>query len=87
MKNKLEVLETYGAFAALMIAALHFELDTPIVDHALARVHSYIFFTLSGFVIYYNYHDQFLNFFELKKFIKSFKTVPTSSIFLIIFCQ
>ncbi len=37
MKNKLEALETYRAFAALMIAALHFELDTPIVDHALAR--------------------------------------------------
>ncbi len=88
MKNKLEALETYRAFAALMIAALHFQLDTPIVDHSLARgsfVH--FFFTLSGFVIYYNYHDRFINFLELKKFIKKrfFRLYPLHFFFLVIF--
>ena len=88
MKKKLEALETYRAFAALMIAALHFELDTPIVDHALARgsfVH--FFFTLSGFVIYYNYHDKFLNIFDLKNFIKKrfLRLFPLHLFFLIIF--
>ena len=88
MKKKLEALETYRAFAALMIAALHFELDTPIVDHALARgTFVHFFFTLSGFVIYYNYYDQFLNFFELKKFIKKrfLRLFPLHLFFLIIF--
>jgi len=88
MKNKLEALETYRAFAALMIAALHFQLDTPIVDHPLATgsfVH--FFFTLSGFVIYYNYHDRFINFLELIKFIKKrfFRLYPLHIFFLVIF--
>ncbi len=36
MKKKFESLETFRAFAALMIAAVHFRLDSPLVNHFLA---------------------------------------------------
>ena len=88
MKKKLEALETYRAFAALMIAAIHFNLNTPIVDHFLATgIFVPFFFTLSGFVIYYNYHDKINNFKQLKNFTKKrfFRLYPLHLFFLIIF--
>ena len=76
MRKKLDALETYRAFAALMIAAVHFKLNSPIVDHFLATgIFVPFFFTLSGFVIYYNYFDKIFNFsilidFGKKRFLR-----------------
>lgn len=88
MKKKFETLETYRGFAALMIAAIHFKLNTPIVDHFLATGYFvHFFFTLSGFVIFYNYHDKIVDFFSLKKFVKKrfFRLYPLHLFFLLIF--
>jgi len=50
MKKKFLSLETYRAFAALMIAAIHFDLNSPLVNHQLASGHFVqFFFTLSGY--------------------------------------
>ena len=62
MKTKLESFETYRGFAALMIAAIHFNVNSPLSNHILANgffVH--FFFTLSGFVMYLNYKDRISN--------------------------
>ncbi len=88
MKKRLEALETYRAFAALMIAAVHFQLNTPIVDHFLASgIFVPFFFTLSGFVINYNYHDKFESIVDVKIFIKKrfYRLYPLHLFFLIIF--
>ena len=36
MSKKFLTLETYRAFAALMIAAIHFDVNSPLVSHSLA---------------------------------------------------
>ena len=88
MKKKLDALETYRAFAALMIAAVHFRLDTPVVDHFLATgIFVPFFFTLSGYVIYYNYSDKIENFSNLIDFGKKrfLRLYPLHIFFLLIF--
>ena len=37
MKTKLESFETYRGFAALMIAAIHFKVNSPLVNHVFAN--------------------------------------------------
>ena len=73
MKKKFESLETYRAFAALMIAAVHFRVESPLVNHFLASgIFVPFFFTLSGFVIFYNYHDRLKEFNDLLGFVKKY---------------
>ena len=88
MKKKFLSLETYRAFAALMIAAIHFDLNSPLVNHQLASGHFVqFFFTLSGFVIFYNYNEKIKNFENFLIFIKKrfFRLYPLHLFFLIIF--
>ena len=88
MKKKFLSLETYRAFAALMIAAIHFDLNSPLVDHKLASGHFVqFFFTLSGFVIFYNYNDKITNFGNFFTFVKKrfFRLYPLHLFFLIVF--
>ena len=88
MKKKFLSLETYRAFAALMIAAIHFDLNSPLVNHQLASGHFVqFFFTLSGFVIYFNYRNKIKNFENIKHFIKKrfFRLYPLHIFFLILF--
>ena len=88
MKNKLESFETYRGFAALMIAAIHFKVNSPLVNHVFANgffVH--FFFTLSGFVIYLNYRDRISSFKSMIFFLKKrfLRLYPLHALFLIIF--
>ena len=88
MKKKFLSLETYRAFAALMIAAIHFDLNSPLVNHQLASGHFVqFFFTLSGFVIYFNYRNKIKNFENIKHFIKKrfFRLYPLHIFFLFLF--
>jgi len=88
MKKKFLSLETYRAFAALMIAAIHFDLNSPLVNHQLASGHFVqFFFTLSGFVIFFNYKDRIKNFENFLHFVKKrfFRLYPLHLFFLILF--
>ena len=88
MKTKLKSFETYRGFAALMIAAIHFEVNSPLSNHFLANgffVH--FFFTLSGFVMYLNYHNRITDFNAILIFLKKrfLRLYPLHALFLIIF--
>ena len=88
MKKKIYSLESYRGFAALMIAAIHFDLNSPLVNHHLANGYFvHFFFTLSGFVIFYNYFDKINNTTELLNFSKKrfFRLYPLHLFFLLIF--
>lgn len=87
-KKKFLSLETFRGFAALMIAAIHFDVNSPIVNHNLANGYFvHFFFTLSGFVIYYNYKDKLYNLHLLKLFIKKrfLRLYPLHIFFLVLF--
>ena len=88
MKNKLQSFETYRGFAALMIAAIHFNVNSPLSNHSLASgLFVHFFFTLSGFVMYLNYNNKFIDFSSVKNFLKKrfFRLYPLHFLFLIIF--
>mgnify|MGYP001434601557 CR=1 FL=1 len=88
MKKKFESLETFRAFAALMIAAVHFRLDSPLVNHFLASgIFVPFFFTLSGFVIYFNYHDKIIETKDFTNFVKKrfLRLYPLHLFFLLVF--
>ena len=88
MKNKLQSFETYRGFAALMIAAVHFNVNSPLSNHSLANgLFVHFFFTLSGFVMYLNYHNKLIDFISVKNFLKKrfFRLYPLHLLFLIIF--
>ena len=88
MPKKFLTLETYRAFAALMIAAIHFDVNSPLVNHSLANGYFVqFFFCLSGFVIYYNYRDKIKNFTNIKIFMmkRFFRLYPLHLFFLILF--
>ena len=88
MKNKLQSFETYRGFAALMIAAVHFNVNSPLSNHSLANgLFVHFFFTLSGFVMYLNYHNKLIDFSSVKSFLKKrfFRLYPLHLLFLIIF--
>ena len=88
MKNKLQSFETYRGFAALMIAAVHFNVNSPLSNHSLANgLFVHFFFTLSGFVMYLNYHNKLVDFSSVKNFLKKrfFRLYPLHLLFLIIF--
>ena len=70
MKDKLTALETYRGFAAIMIAAVHFNVNWSLFNNSIVNGHYVqLFFTLSGFVMYLNYNEKITNFTLLKKFI------------------
>ena len=52
MSKKFLTLETYRAFAALMIAAIHFDVNSPLVNHSLANGYFVQFFFLSKWICY-----------------------------------
>jgi len=88
MKTKLESFETYRGFAALMIAAIHFKVNSPLVNHVFANgffVH--FFFTLSGFVMYLNYRDRISSIKTMLNFLKKrfLRLYPLHVLFLFIF--
>lgn len=88
MRDKFYPLETYRGFAALMIAAIHFDVNSPLVNHSLANGYFVqFFFTLSGFVIYLNYNNKLKNFKNLIYFIKKrfMRLYPVHLFFLIVF--
>jgi len=88
MHKKFLSLETYRGIAALMIAAIHFDVNSPLVNHGLANGYFvHFFFTLSGFVIYHNYKDKIHNIYLLKKFIikRFWRLYPLHLFFLILF--
>ena len=88
MKKKFLPLETYRAFAALMIAAIHFDVNSPLVNHSFANGYFvHFFFCLSGFVIYFNYKDKIKNFENIKLFIKKrfLRLYPLHLFFLVLF--
>ena len=88
MKNKLQSFETYRGFAALMIAAIHFNVNSPLHNHPLATgLFVHFFFTLSGFVMYLNYHNKFFDFKSVKTFLKKrfLRLYPLHFLFLVIF--
>ena len=88
MKNKLQSFETYRGFAALMIAAIHFNVNSPLSNHALANgLFVHFFFTLSGFVMYLNYYNKFIDANSVKIFLKKrfLRLYPLHFLFLVIF--
>ena len=88
MKKKFLPLETYRGFAAFMIAAVHFNTNSPLVNHSLANGYFVqFFFCLSGFVIYFNYQEKINNIFDFIYFIKKrfLRLYPLHFFFLIIF--
>ena len=88
MNKKFLSLETFRGFSALMIAAIHFDVNSPLVNHSLASGYFvHFFFTLSGFVIYHNYKDRIKNLNFLKKFIikRFWRLYPLHIFFLVIF--
>ena len=87
-KKKFLSLETFRGFAALMIAAIHFDVNSPLVNHSLANGYFVqFFFCLSGFVIYYNYRDKIKNLTNIKVFIikRFFRLYPLHLFFLLLF--
>ena len=88
MKNKSQSFETYRGFAALMIAAIHFNVNSPLSNHALANgLFVHFFFTLSGFVMYLNYYNKFIDANSVKIFLKKrfLRLYPLHFLFLVIF--
>ena len=86
-KLYLEQLDVFRAVAALSVCAVHFTYDSIFYNYFKQALFVQFFFTLSGFVIYLNYHDQEFNIFKIKNFmIKRFlRLYPLHLFFLIIF--
>jgi peptidoglycan/LPS O-acetylase OafA/YrhL len=86
-KSYLEQLDVFRAIAALSVCAVHFSYDTIFHIYFKQALFVQFFFTLSGFVIYLNYHDQEFNLFKIKNFMikRFFRLYPLHFFFLIIF--
>ena len=85
MNKKFLSIETFRGFSALMIAAIHFDANSPLVNHSLASGYFvHFFFTLSGFVIYHNYKDKIQNLDVLKNFYKKILEIISFALFFLI---
>lgn len=86
-KSYLEQLDVFRAVAALSVCAVHFTYESIFHIYFKQALFVQFFFTLSGFVIYLNYHDQEFNILKIKNFmIKRFwRLYPLHLFFLIIF--
>lgn len=86
-KFYLEQLDVFRALAALSVCAVHFSYNSIFHLYFKQALFVQFFFTLSGFVIYLNYHNQSFELIEIKKFMtKRFKRLyPLHFFFLISF--
>ena len=87
-KSYLEQLDVFRALAALSVCAVHFSYDTIFHVYFKQALFVQFFFTLSGFVIYLNYHDQKFDILKIKNFMvkRFFRLYPLHFFFLIMFC-
>ena len=88
MTNKhINQLDVFRGLAALSVCAVHFTYDSFFHNYFAQGLFVQLFFTLSGFVIAYNYHDTLKNFKDFSQFtIKRFKRLyPLHLFFLILF--
>ena len=84
MKTKLQSFETYRGIAALMIAAIHFNVNSPLSNHIFANgLFVHFFFTLSGFVMQLNYGEKIISFEKIYTFLKKrfFRLYPLHILF------
>lgn len=86
-KKHINQLDVFRALAALSVCSVHFTYDSFFHNYFAQGLFVQLFFTLSGFVIAYNYHENLKN---LKSFfnfsIKRFKRLyPLHLFFLILF--
>tara|TARA_E500000178_G_C16905711_1_gene700185 strand:- start:8 stop:1084 length:1077 start_codon:yes stop_codon:yes gene_type:complete len=86
-KSYLEQLDVFRAIAALSVCAVHFSYDTIFHIYFKQALFVQFFFTLSGFVICLNYHDQEFNISKIKNFMmkRFLRLYPLHLFFLIIF--
>jgi len=88
LKNKhIKQLDVFRALAALSVCAVHFTYNSFFHNYLAQGLFVQLFFTLSGFVIAYNYHENLNNLKEFYDFVfKRFKRLyPLHFFFLIIF--
>lgn len=88
MVNKhINQLDVFRGLAALSVCAVHFTYDSLFHNYFAQGLFVQLFFTLSGFVIAYNYHDTLKNFRDFSQFgIKRFKRLyPLHLFFLLLF--
>src|SRR6056300_1675715 len=86
-KYYLEQLDVFRALAALSVCAVHFSYNSIFHEYFKQALFVQFFFTLSGFVIYLNYHNNNFNFYTIKKFLikRFFRLYPLHLFFLLIF--
>ena len=86
-KSHLEQLDVFRAIAALSVCSVHFTYNSFFQVYFKQALFVQFFFTLSGFVIYLNYHDQFFDIAKIKKFMikRFFRLYPLHLFFLLIF--
>lgn len=88
MKNKhINQLDVFRGLAALSVCAVHFTYDSFFHKYFARGLFVQLFFTLSGFVIAYNYHNNLNSFKNFLQFtIKRFKRLyPLHLFFLLLF--
>tara|TARA_A100001234_G_C12609398_1_gene378706 strand:- start:127 stop:1209 length:1083 start_codon:yes stop_codon:yes gene_type:complete len=80
-------LDVFRGLAALSVCAVHFTYDSFFHKYFAQGLFVQLFFTLSGFVIAYNYYNTLINFKDLSIFmLKRFKRLyPLHLFFLILF--
>jgi peptidoglycan/LPS O-acetylase OafA/YrhL len=80
-------LDCFRALAALSVCAVHFNFDSFFYKNFANGIFVQLFFTLSGFVIYLNYHNKISNKNKFLKFLKKrfLRLYPLHLFFLIIF--
>jgi peptidoglycan/LPS O-acetylase OafA/YrhL len=86
-KKNLPQLNAYRAIAALSVCGFHFNIDSFFHNDFAIGWFYQLFFALSGFVIYLNYHEKLTTIDLTKRFIKKrfLRTYPLHLFFLIIF--
>ena len=86
-KSYLEQLDVFRALAALSVCAVHFSYNSIFHIYFKQALFVQFFFTLSGFVIYLNYHNQNFNIPKIKNFMikRFFRLYPLHLFFLFCF--
>ncbi len=86
-KKHINQLDVFRALAALSVCSVHFTYDSFFHNYFAQGLFVQLFFTLSGFVIAYNYHENLKNLKSFLNFsIKRFKRLyPLHLFFLILF--
>lgn len=86
-KSYLDQLDVFRALAALSVCAVHFSYNSFFHIYFKQALFVQFFFTLSGFVIYLNYHNQNFNISKIKEFMlrRFFRLYPLHLFFLLCF--